>query len=304
MRPPTRVWIDTDPTVLPGGFEVDDGLALAQAFASPELEVVGVSSVFGNGDIDTCHASATAMVKAFGPAAMPVARGAGGPDDGPGTAAARAIIAAARTAPQAGLTLLALGPITNIAAALSSAPDIALHIAQIIWVAGRVPGEEFRLSANHESRFPDLNFEKDPRGAASVLATDVPLLLAPWAGSSQLRFTVAHVAQLGAAGGASACLHAPASDWLALWERLWAVDFFMPFDTLAIGCAYRWPGLGGFDGRAWIAQSGALTPQLLVADAAQAPDHARPVWFCNQTAPGFVDDVIGRITRLTRAEAT
>lgn len=297
MRPPTRVWIDTDPTVLPGGLEVDDGLALAQAFGSPELHVVGVSSVFGNGDIDTCHASATAMVAAFGPAAMAVARGAGRPDDAPDTAASRAIIAAARAAPPAGLTLLVLGPITNIAAALSSAPDIAPHIAQIIWVAGRVPGEVFRLSADQESPFPDLNFEKDPRSAATVLATEVPLLLAPWAGSSQLRFTAADVAQLGMAGAASMCLHKPASDWLALWARLWRVDFFMPFDTLAVGCAYRWPGLGCFFGRAWIAQSDALAPQLLVADTAQAPDHARPVWFCNQVAPGFVQDVTGRIAR-------
>ncbi|MCI0390199.1 MAG: hypothetical protein MOB07_15725, partial [Acidobacteria bacterium] len=43
----TAVWIDTDPSVAPGGHEVDDGFALIQAFHSPELEIRGVSVVFG-----------------------------------------------------------------------------------------------------------------------------------------------------------------------------------------------------------------------------------------------------------------
>ncbi|MFM9828571.1 MAG: nucleoside hydrolase [Sphingomonas sp.] len=299
-----RVWIDTDPTVLPGGFEVDDGLALAQAFQSPELDVVGVSSVFGNGDIDTCHASAVAMVSAFGPAGMTVARGAGRTDEPADTAAARAIIAAARAAPAPGLTLLALGPITNIASALTLAPDITRHIGQIIWVAGRLPGEVFKLSADQQDSFPDLNFEKDPGAAATVIAAGVPIILAPWAGSSQLKFTAEHVARLADDRSPAACLHRPASDWLAMWTRLWGVDYFMPFDTLAVGCAYRWPGLGGFAGGAWIEQHGASPPQLLVAVADKAPKRAPHVWFCNEIAAGFVDDVSGRIAgRLTASTA-
>jgi hypothetical protein len=42
------VWIDTDPSVARGGHEVDDGLALIQAFHSSVLAVRGVSVVFGN----------------------------------------------------------------------------------------------------------------------------------------------------------------------------------------------------------------------------------------------------------------
>ena len=42
------VWIDTDPSIRPGGYEVDDGFALIQAFHSPELSIRGVSLVFGN----------------------------------------------------------------------------------------------------------------------------------------------------------------------------------------------------------------------------------------------------------------
>ena len=45
LVPPTRtvVWIDTDPSVEPGGHEVDDGFALIQAFHSAELIIRGIS---------------------------------------------------------------------------------------------------------------------------------------------------------------------------------------------------------------------------------------------------------------------
>ena len=46
--PKVAVWIDTDPAIGEKERDVDDGLALVQAFRSPELEIRGVSVVFGN----------------------------------------------------------------------------------------------------------------------------------------------------------------------------------------------------------------------------------------------------------------
>ena len=45
---PVPVWIDTDPAIGESDRDVDDGLALIQAFHSPELDIRGVSVVFGN----------------------------------------------------------------------------------------------------------------------------------------------------------------------------------------------------------------------------------------------------------------
>ncbi|MFA5989578.1 MAG: nucleoside hydrolase [Sphingomonas sp.] len=292
------VWIDTDPSVLPGGHEVDDGLALAQAFRSPLLDVIGVSSVFGNADIDTCHASATALVAAFGPAGMAVHRGAGTAGEVSATPASAAIIAAARACPPPGLSILALGPITNIAAALAQAPDIAGQIAEIIWVAGRMPGEEFRISPDQATPFPDLNFESDVAGAHRLLGAHVPIRLAPWAGSSQIYFTASHLARLAQADAACRSLCGPVADWLALWRKNWAVDYFMPFDTLAVACAEKHESLGGFSGRAWVAAGTAgvvpVGPQLLVT-ADNAPAGACDIWFCNRVAPGFVEALTDRL---------
>ncbi|MGH9104805.1 MAG: hypothetical protein ACRDZX_03015 [Acidimicrobiales bacterium] len=50
-----RVWIDTDPAVGVPGADVDDGYALLQALRSPELEVAGVSTIFGNAPIEVAY---------------------------------------------------------------------------------------------------------------------------------------------------------------------------------------------------------------------------------------------------------
>jgi len=51
---PSRVavWIDTDPAIGEKERDVDDGLALVQAVRSHELDIRGVSVVFGNAPLD------------------------------------------------------------------------------------------------------------------------------------------------------------------------------------------------------------------------------------------------------------
>ncbi|MBY0519689.1 MAG: nucleoside hydrolase [Sphingomonas sp.] len=288
------VWIDTDPTVLPGGHEVDDGLAIAQAFRSPELRVVGVSSIFGNGDIDCCHASAEAMVAAFGPNGMAVHRGAATPGDMAATPAAQAIVRAARNAAPPGLTILALGPLTNIAAALTLAPDSAAHIASIIWVAGRLPGQAFRASAQQVEAFADLNFEQDVAAARIVLASTVPMAMTSWTVCSKVHLGGADIARLAVADAACSVLHRPATDWLRLWRDQFGLAYFMPFDTLAVAHASGIGGVSGFAGRAWIEPT---MPPMLIASADDAvPRNARPVWFGTDVADGFAETLMTRMT--------
>jgi hypothetical protein len=49
---PVPVWLDTDPAIGEPDRDVDDGVALVQAFRSPELDIRGVSVVFGNAPLD------------------------------------------------------------------------------------------------------------------------------------------------------------------------------------------------------------------------------------------------------------
>src|SRR5215831_13815927 len=117
---PTVIWIDTDPSVMPGGHEVDDGFALVQAFHSPELRIKGISVVFGNAELEKAFRIAEVMVRRFGPAELEVLPGAAGAQQlGEETVASHTLAEALVTEP---LTILALGPLTNIATVLNRHP--------------------------------------------------------------------------------------------------------------------------------------------------------------------------------------
>ena len=75
---PRPVWIDTDPSAIPGGHEVDDALALLEAFGSPELSIRGISIVFGNMDLATTSRLGKQIIREFGPPSTPVFVGAAG----------------------------------------------------------------------------------------------------------------------------------------------------------------------------------------------------------------------------------
>src|SRR5689334_15954729 len=89
---PLPTWIDTDPSALPGGHEVDDAVALVQAFGSPELGIRGVTITYGNADLPTASQIGGKLVREFGPRGLAVFDGAAGSGDlGKETAATRAI---------------------------------------------------------------------------------------------------------------------------------------------------------------------------------------------------------------------
>src|SRR5438046_2449945 len=114
---PIPVWIDTDPAIGEPERDVDDGLALVQAFHSPELQIRGVSVVFGNAPLDRGFPIAQRLVSRYGPPRLKVFRGAANAIDlSKETDASRALAAALRAGP---LAILALGPVTNVATVLS-----------------------------------------------------------------------------------------------------------------------------------------------------------------------------------------
>ena len=105
------VWLDVDPAVLRGGNEPDDGLALLQSFHSPELEVRGVSVVFGNSAIEKGYPNGQEIVRRFGPEGLEIYKGAANRGElGVENEATRALAAALR---REKLTILALGPVTD-----------------------------------------------------------------------------------------------------------------------------------------------------------------------------------------------
>ena len=227
------VWIDTDPSIRLGGYEVDDGFALIQAFHSPELSIRGVSLVFGNAPLEVEIPIGREIVDKYGPPGLEVMVGAGSGDQlGESTEASRALADALR---QERLTILALGPATNIGTVLLQQPELAAQIVEVVAVAGRRAGQIFSTGNTSTLPFCDCNFDKDPRSFQIILDAGVPLTLTPWEVSSQVWLSGQDLDQLEQGSGSSRYLVAPARDWLTLWNERFGVNGFNPFDTLAVG---------------------------------------------------------------------
>jgi len=189
---PKLVILDTDPGV-------DDALALLYLRASPALRLLAMTTVFGNADIDTTTRNALYLRDRFCPV-VPVHRGASAPlarprglspthvhgENGlggiaiaprervpdPGAAHER-IIDLVRTHPHQ-ITLLAIGPLTNLALALRAAPDIAGLVAEVVAMGGAF-GTAGRFG--NVTPFAEANIHGDPEAAGEVLAAAWPVTL-------------------------------------------------------------------------------------------------------------------------------
>ena len=206
---PLPVLIDCDPGT-------DDALALLLALASPELDVRAVTVVGGNVGLERTLANACSLVALAG-AAVPVhpgvdrpllgrftqevrvhgADGLGGirlPGGPPAQAepAADAIRRLLRTAPEP-LTLVGLGPATNLALALMTEPALAANVAQIVVMAGA-------WGEGNATPAAEFNAHNDPEALAVLLAAGRPLVLVGLELTAQALVTPARLASLRAAG--------------------------------------------------------------------------------------------------------
>ena len=191
---PRPVVIDTD-----GG--VDDAVALWWALTDPALDVVAITVVWGNVDVDLATAGVLRIVHAAGRDDVPVAVGARGPtlpapdirpatfihgDDGLGNAAGPEAPLRAIEEPAAALlerlvrerpgelTLVTLGPLTNIGAIVSDHPEFAPAVADLV-----VMGGSARRGGN-ALPFGEANIAHDPIAAQRTVVarwSKPPLLI-------------------------------------------------------------------------------------------------------------------------------
>jgi pyrimidine-specific ribonucleoside hydrolase len=206
---------------------------MIQCFHSQELRIRGVSVLFGNTTLEKAMPIAEEIIGKFGPAGLkPMAGAASADDRGKETDALAGLAAGLAERP---LVILAVGPATNMATLLERRPDLAGRIRQLIMVAGRRPGQKFVTSQRQIQPHPDANFEKDVAGMRTILASDVPLVLAPWEVSSHVWLSRGDLERMRHAS--------PSGEWIAstsqYWINLWAIGIdsrgFNPFDTLAAG---------------------------------------------------------------------
>lgn len=160
-----RLLIDTDI-----GGDIDDALTLAMALNSPEIDLLGVTTVYSAGQWRADLVKA--MLKTWGREDVPVRRGAERPllgryphDQGAEPMVNEAVPFLIKTCREnPGLTLLGIGPMTNVALALAQAPDI-IPATRFVFMGGML-----------KCALPEWNILCDPEAAKMVFDL-VPLRL-------------------------------------------------------------------------------------------------------------------------------
>jgi len=206
-RGPFRVVIDTDPGV-------DDALALLLAMRSPELKIEAITPVAGNVPLELSLPNALRMVEIAGRTDIPVAVGAKIPllrrlvtaayahgENGLGGAvfpepkikpiaepAAKFISQIVRKYPGE-ITLITIGPLTNIATALNMDSELARLVKSLVMMGGSLSGGNITPAA-------EFNVYVDPEAARIVFQSGVPITMVGLDVTRKTSLTDDHVRRL------------------------------------------------------------------------------------------------------------
>ena len=202
----TKLWIDTDPGH-------DDVMALLLLVNDPRVEIVGLSTVFGNASLPQVTRNAKYILQAANRRDIPIFAGAQQPlirdqikSDVHGESGFDGVIMQASEEVIADeaqgklieaienslepITILALGPLTNIAKLFTSRPDLIGKIEKIVIMGGAisVPG--------NKSRVAEFNIFCDPEAAEIVFNLPVEKILIPLDPCNQIVLTETDIENL------------------------------------------------------------------------------------------------------------
>jgi purine nucleosidase len=206
-----RIIIDTDPGI-------DDAVAILLALGSPEIEVDAIVAVAGNGPLKFMGRNARAVCELAGRGDIPVYAGCPRPlrsdtinavyfhgEQGLGPVVlpepsrpvetrhgVEFIVERLRDAPPDSVTWCALGPLTNIAAALVQAPEIIAAVDQLVLMGGA------SRALGNTSPAAEFNILADPHAAAIVFDSGLPITMVPLDVTHQVRATAERVARIAA----------------------------------------------------------------------------------------------------------
>ena len=202
-EPQIPVIFDTDFVMPPH----DDSMALMLALQSPEVEILGVTTVAGNESVERATSDVLRMLEIANQPGIPVFKGANMPlvhekseyavrnygnwysDEPPEAppggfatkkaedeAAVSFIVRTVLSRPKE-ITIVAIGPLTNIAQAIRNEPRFAENVKRLVIMGGAIallPDGAGNITPNAE-----FNFWVDPEAAHVTLRSGIPIELSP-----------------------------------------------------------------------------------------------------------------------------
>lgn len=227
-----RVVLDTDI-----GTDVDDALALAVLLGTTSVAIEGITTVYGN---TVLRARLAQRYAALAGRRLAVSAGEATTRSGrevwwaghEGTLHERleqepvetepgvdVLLQAVREAPGE-IDVIAIGPLTNIAAAIERDADFASQVRGLWMMGGRFDGTD---EAEH-------NIRSDVAAAEIVFASGAPITIAGLEVTRRISMDATHLERIAAAGALGRALDADIRQWWAFWNETWNV----PHDPLTV----------------------------------------------------------------------
>ncbi|QFU01694.1 Pyrimidine-specific ribonucleoside hydrolase RihB [Halomonas sp. THAF5a] len=274
---------DTDPGI-------DDAQAIALALRHPEIELLGMTTTYGNVDVETATHNALLLAELAG-REIPVAQGAAQPmvkerhpppahihgANGLGdialpsvrgqaeeVSAAQFIVDTVNARPGE-VTLVAVGPLGNLAAALQLDPGLIDRVKRVVIMGGSI------REGGNVSPVAEANMFNDPDAAARVLTAGWPLTLVGLDVTHRCVLTDAHMARIEAGQGAlGRVLAGSFAFYRDFYREALGIDGCCPHDSCALAWLLRPELFTTARGHLTVATEGVAEGQTLFAPEGRA----------------------------------
>jgi pyrimidine-specific ribonucleoside hydrolase len=306
------VIIDTDPGI-------DDAIAIALACASPEIDLLGVTTVGGNTGIENTTGNALRLLHLFGRDDVPVGAGAaraltyeadlgdpsihgqgglGGvhldlPDRTPDPRGALGLMSDLVESHPEPITLVAIGPLTNVALFAATRPDLYARLDRLVIMGGGV-----HLTGNHTPT-GEFNIWFDPEAAARVFAAGVDVTMVGLDVTHKAMFAGSDWAPLRGGGRVGRAVSGMVDFYGSFYMSQYGSDATAQHDSLAVAAVVK-PDLVTTQ-HCWVGveTAGTLTRGMTVADLKGVWKHEPNTHVAlDVDVPAFIDLLVGRIAAM------
>jgi inosine-uridine nucleoside N-ribohydrolase len=244
------VLIDCDPGQ-------DDAIALLLALASQELELIGVTTVAGNQTIEKTTRNALRVLELAGRSDVPVARGAERPLvrelvvaadahgetglDGPELPEPKAgpveehavdFLAERLSSSERPITLVPVGPLTNVALLLAGYPEVAAKIERIVLMGGAI-------AEGNQTPSAEFNIWTDPEAAFRVFESGLDVTMVGLDVTNRGVLTPADADRLRGTGPVGKAVAAMLDFYLGYYGEAYEHGGAPIHDALALACVFR-----------------------------------------------------------------